>query len=1210
MGGFPICFLLVMIHPFLVYNIPVPEDCSSEPYRDGEGGGLQLECHLSAINSEAEKTNFSVIPAEHTLSLTVKCGDKSSQSQLEPQGFRSLLWLEELSIKDCNIDRIPDRAFLGLTRLKSLTIKSETNGVLTFTRGSFEGLANLQSLDISENSVRLIEKGVLCSLPNLLFLNLSYSDLGSISDLGMSTAVSQANCLRNVQNLDLKGNKLAAVTSQEMFNFPSVQKIDLSFNLMRHLDEDVFEFTKELVDLDISNNQLSTLLPSIFTSSKLIRLSVANNSITSLPAQVFANQENLQYLDLSGNILTSSEIKPNLFAGLSHLMELDLSQNQVDKLRKKIFWELTSLESLSMSNNKIREIPNKLFKSQSNLKTLKLSKNLLTQLTNEALLGIELLNHLMLDNNLLEEIDEQVFTNLSSLSLLDLSNNNLLTVPKSLRFLRNLKSIDLSKNFISDLEGIPLPQLWRLNLSKNKIGNVSATALKELISLQILDLSNNKIEEVQRGAFDFTKLIRAVRLDGNYLDRMDSLFHQLPNLTWLNISDNRIEVFDYAMVPRNLLWLDIHKNQIQSLENYFGIDDGTTVQHIDAGFNRITNIGPLNVPKSVEILLLNDNDIIEVAPYTFFEKSKLKKVDLTVNKMSAIDRNSLRISTELFNQPKFFLGGNPMECDCEMVWFKTINDKNAIQNLPFIADLESIYCKLPYSREQTFAPLVDASPLDFLCSYKTHCFALCHCCDYDACDCEMACPDQCSCYHDNTWTKNIAECSSSNFTDLPVKLPMDATEIFLDGNNIGKLKSHTFIGRKNLRVLYLNNSNIELVQNNTFNGLPAMTILHLENNQISKLEGDEFQGLSNLRELYLQDNMISHINNVTFKILQNLEVLFLHGNRIIEYPVWSLSTNPYLISVQLAGNLWSCDCAYVHRFMSWLDKYRTKVYDAEVLTCITNDVDQPVIRFLGHNASSCQETREVTSSHIQTEIVNDYLPLLVATLVTFTIIIVTALVLFLYRNEMRVWLHYKYGVRFFQRVDNEVDQEKIFDAFVAYSATDDMFVRQVLAPELELGSSQYRLCLYHRDLPALHYVADAIVQASEASRRTVVVLSESLLKQEWGRYDFRSGLHQALRTAGKRLIIVLLGDLMGRDLDAELRLYLKTATVIQWGDAKFWQKLKFCLPDSTVYALSQSTTLQSYPSSAQYNSPELYRPISPRYQATPRQSEHIYQVCA
>ena len=132
MGGFPLCFILVMIHPHLVHNIPVPGDCSSKPYGDGQGGGLQLECHLSAINSDGEKTNFSVIPAERALSLTVKCSDKTSRSRLEPRGFRSLLWLEELSIKNCNIDRIPDRAFLGLTKLKSLNIKSEANGVLTF----------------------------------------------------------------------------------------------------------------------------------------------------------------------------------------------------------------------------------------------------------------------------------------------------------------------------------------------------------------------------------------------------------------------------------------------------------------------------------------------------------------------------------------------------------------------------------------------------------------------------------------------------------------------------------------------------------------------------------------------------------------------------------------------------------------------------------------------------------------------------------------------------------------------------------------------------------------------------------------------------------------------------------------------------------------------------------------------------------------------
>ena len=96
-------------------------------------------------------------------------------------------------------------------------------------------------------------------------------------------------------------------------------------------------------------------------------------------------------------------------------------------------------------------------------------------------------------------------------------------------------------------------------------------------------------------------------------------------------------------------------------------------------------------------------------------------------------------------------------------------------SFPKVADLESIYCQLLYSRDQTFVPLVETNTDEFLCTYKTHCFALCHCCEYDACDCEMTCPDNCTCYHDNSWSKNIAECSgkmifsstcNSNFCSL------------------------------------------------------------------------------------------------------------------------------------------------------------------------------------------------------------------------------------------------------------------------------------------------------------------------------------------------------------------------------------------------------------------------------------------------------------
>ncbi len=44
-------------------------------------------------------------------------------------------------------------------------------------------------------------------------------------------------------------------------------------------------------------------------------------------------------------------------------------------------------------------------------------------------------------------------------------------------------------------------------------------------------------------------------------------------------------------------------------------------------------------------------------------------------------------------------------------------------------------------------------PSEFLCSYETHCFALCMCCDFFACDCRMKCSDGCHCYHDQVSKK-------------------------------------------------------------------------------------------------------------------------------------------------------------------------------------------------------------------------------------------------------------------------------------------------------------------------------------------------------------------------------------------------------------------------------------------------------------------------
>ena len=47
-----------------------PEDCEWNPVDEGDAVGLT--CHLSAINSNSERTNFSVIPARGTVRLDVR----------------------------------------------------------------------------------------------------------------------------------------------------------------------------------------------------------------------------------------------------------------------------------------------------------------------------------------------------------------------------------------------------------------------------------------------------------------------------------------------------------------------------------------------------------------------------------------------------------------------------------------------------------------------------------------------------------------------------------------------------------------------------------------------------------------------------------------------------------------------------------------------------------------------------------------------------------------------------------------------------------------------------------------------------------------------------------------------------------------------------------------------------------------------------------
>ena len=74
----------------------------------------------------------------------------------------------------------------------------------------------------------------------------------------------------------------------------------------------------------------------------------------------------------------------------------------------------------------------------------------------------------------------------------------------------------------------------------------------------------------------------------------------------------------------------------------------------------------------------------------------------------------------------------------------------------------------------------------------------------------------------------MIQCSGRGHMDVPPLIPMDATAVYLDGNNMTELANPGFIGRRRVRAVYLNNSMIVRVTNYSFEGLTEVRYFHTE----------------------------------------------------------------------------------------------------------------------------------------------------------------------------------------------------------------------------------------------------------------------------------------------------------------------------------------------------------------------------------------------
>ncbi|CAG9134941.1 hypothetical protein JYU34_017581 [Plutella xylostella] len=1096
--------------------------------------------------------------------------------------------LKELQIQSCKIRYVPSAVLSPLSGLRSLTIRTHNTDwsamSMEFHRDSFRGLTDLRTLDLGDNNIWVLPSEIFCPLYNLKELNATQNRLQDISNLGFSdwgngpTAPGKS-CNTVLEILDMSYNEISSLPDNGLSSLRALQKLFLQNNRISSVADRAFVGLSDLQLLNLSTNALTALPPEMFQSSRDIKqIYLNNNSLSVLAPGLLEGLDQLQILDLSVNQLTSEWVNRDTFSGLVRLIVLNLSHNRITKIDALLFQDLNNLQFLSLEYNNIARIADGAFSNLKNLHSLSLAHNNIVEVDSSHFSNLYVLNQLFLDGNRITNIDIRSFENITKLHDLGLSGNQLSEVPEAIKTLRFLTSLDLGMNRItkvttSEFEG--LDDLYGLRLVGNKIEKISKDTFVALPSLQILNLASNNIDQIDDGAFASNMQLKAIGLDGNKLVDLKGVFTNSQPLVWLNVSNNELLWFDYSHIPTNLEWLDMHENKIEKLEDTYGVKETCSLKMIDVSFNKIKSLDEFSFPSSIETLVLNDNNIEKINPGTFLQKYNLNKVMLYSNKIKTLEVGAFAISTVPDDKdlPEFYISDNPFACDCTMEWLQRINQLSDLRQRPRVMDLENVRCTLTHSRVKTEVLLLEVKTSEFLCEYESHCFTLCHCCDFDACDCKMTCPDKCSCYHDLTWNSNVVDCSNAGYDYVPERIPMDATEIYLDGNDLKELGNHVFIGKKRLQVLYLNNSNINTIQNRTFNGIESLRILHLESNHLEVLRNTQFTRLPNLNELYLSSNKIRVIENDTFNFLPSLEFLDLDNNGHADYMPWRIITdNNPRTRVSVDGNNWICDCKDISQLNQWLIK---KSKDTETMMCYFAH-GLPMNKTISTVAKECKT--EVSTEENGTETlkrliiessdgVENYIPYIAMLLIIIIVLLLLCALFFMFREDLKLWMHSRFGIRIFSPSPRDMNdnKNKRFDAFFVYNLKDKDFVTRAVSSELE--NSGRALCLQHRDLQLLErHQSDSLVAAAEYSKRLVIVLSINFLQQEWYSPEIRAAIQSTINSVNirhrrQKIIFLVTTDLSAINIDPDMKVLLKTCSVIVWGERNCWEKLNFRLPD-------------------------------------------------
>lgn len=325
-------------------------------------------------------------------------------------------------------------------------------------------------------------------------------------------------------------------------DFRDLSIIYVSPGSFSSIDKDCFMGLKALRYVQFIENALSSVALDSLNGSIVERLWLDGNKLKELKFDNITLPV-LRSLGLSINLLTEISIDPT---SLPDLQILDLSFNNLTKVNV----ESLTLSYLKLRGNLLTELSADNIKGKS-VRMLYLSENKLTEIRGPLFANVPRVEFVHFEKNPIKLIDFSNF-NITSLRCTDKlmwmskrNRNAPLSVDVSWDQVQQLILSNNSLDRLDIFQFAPENQtIGELRLDHNLIREIRRPDLKPFTGLVVVDLSNNRINSIEDGAFEGLLKLHSLSLANNCIHGMsDHMFQGLNSLFALDLSQNIMTYF-------------------------------------------------------------------------------------------------------------------------------------------------------------------------------------------------------------------------------------------------------------------------------------------------------------------------------------------------------------------------------------------------------------------------------------------------------------------------------------------------------------------------------------------------------------------------------------------------------------------------------------------------------------------------------------------